>query len=71
MAEYFSQCDVAGDYDIDHHKLALEVESGHSISFPCEGCDNRAIYKDEDGKLYLLRINTNTRDETKNNICVV
>jgi len=22
---------------------------------PCEGCYNRAIYKDEEGKLYLLR----------------
>jgi len=71
MAEYCSQCNITGDLDIDLHKLALEVEEGHSFNFLCEGCDNRAIYKDEDEKLYLLRINTNTRDETKNNICVV
>ena len=55
MAEYCLQCNVTGDYDIDLHKLAFEVEEGHSINFLCEGCDNRAIYKDEEEKLYLLR----------------
>ena len=50
MAEYCLQCNVTGDYDIDLHKLAFEVEEGL-----CEGCDNRAIYKDEEEKLYLLR----------------
>ncbi len=56
MSEYCSQCSpFDGEYDIDLHILALEVKPGHSINFLCEGCDKRAIYKDEDGKLYLLR----------------
>ena len=49
------KCNVTGDYDIDLHKLALNVDEGHSIGFLCEGCYNRAIYKDEEGKLYILR----------------
>ena len=55
MAEYCSQCMFLGEYDIDLQMLALELEPGHSINFLCEGCENRAIYKDEEGKLYLLR----------------
>jgi 5-methylcytosine-specific restriction endonuclease McrA len=53
MAEYCSQCNLLGDYDIDLHKLALKLKRGHSINFLCEGCNNRAIYKDEEGRLYL------------------
>jgi hypothetical protein len=56
MSEYCSQCNpFVSEYDIDLHILALKVEPGHSINFLCEGCDNRALYKDEDGKLYILR----------------
>ena len=55
MVEYCSQCNVTGEFDIVLHKIALEVEEGHSIYFLYEGCNNMAINKDDEGKLYLLR----------------
>jgi len=55
MAEICSQYNITVDYDIDLHKLALIVKEGHSINFLCEGCNNRAIYKDEEGRLYIAK----------------
>jgi hypothetical protein len=42
-------------YDIDLFTIALETKRGYSTSFICEGCNNRAIYKDEEGLLYLVK----------------
>ena len=58
MSEYCSQCSPfkeSNDYDIDLIKLSLKVKRGRSINFLCEGCNNRAIYKDEKGFLYLAK----------------
>jgi len=41
--------------DIDLFDLALNLENGRSESFICEGCNNRAVYKDEEGFIYLAR----------------
>ena len=41
--------------DIDLFEIALDLENGRSESFICEGCNNRAVYKDEEGLLYLAR----------------
>lgn len=58
MAEFCSQC--ADKYfqhaDIDLFKISLRLKKGRSVSFLCEGCNNRAIYKDEEGKLYLAKL---------------
>ncbi len=67
MAEYCSQCSPFkeyGGYDFDLLKIAIELERGHSYSFVCEGCLNRAIYKDEDGQLWIYQVQQGT-DELK------
>lgn len=59
MSEYCSQCSPfkdRGGFDYNLIKIALELEQGHSYSFVCEGCLNRAIYKDEEGRLYLAQL---------------
>lgn len=56
MAEYCSQCSPFGDsFDYDLFKMALKLKKGYSTSFLCEGCENRAVYKDESGRLYLAK----------------
>lgn len=58
MAEYCSQCSPfkeEGEFDFDLFKLALKVKRGHSLNFLCEGCNNRGIYKDEQGLIYLVK----------------
>lgn len=58
MADYCSQCtpfNKKREYDIDLFTIALELERGYSTSFLCEGCNNRALYKDEEGLLYLVK----------------
>jgi hypothetical protein len=58
MAEYCSQCTPFKKrrmYDIDLFAIARELERGYSTSFLCEGCNNRALYKDEQGLLYLVK----------------
>lgn len=58
MAEFCSQCSPfkeQGEWDIDLAEIALDLENGHSESFICEGCNNRAVYKDEDGNLFLAK----------------
>ena len=44
-----------GEYDFDLFKMAIKVKRCRSISFICEGCNNRAFYKDEKGILYLVK----------------
>jgi hypothetical protein len=56
MAEYNSQCSpFEGKCDFDLFKISLHLKRGHSVNFLCEGCNNRAVYKDEEGKLYLAK----------------
>lgn len=56
MAEYCSQCSpFDGAYDIDLLKIVLKLKPGRSFSFLCEGCYNRAVYKDENGNLFLAK----------------
>ena len=57
MAEYCSQCSpFENEFDIDLFKTALKLKNGNSESFICEGCNNRAVYKDETGKVYLAKL---------------
>lgn len=57
MAEYCSKCSpFGGEFDIDLFKIALKIENGRSESFICEGCNIRAVYKDEVGNVYLARL---------------
>ncbi len=65
MSEYCSQCSPfkeEGEYDIDLFEIALNLEQGRSESFICEGCNNRGVYKDEKGNLFLAK---NENGETK------
>jgi hypothetical protein len=58
MSEYCSQCSPfkkQGEWDIDLIKIALHLKNGHSKNILCEGCSNRAIYKDEEGHLFLAK----------------
>jgi len=55
MAEYCSQCTPQKGFDIDLFEISLKLERGYSTAFICEGCNNRAIYKDEQGLIYLVR----------------
>lgn len=60
MSDFCSQCSPFKDeYDIDLFKIAIRLKRGHSKDFVCEGCSNRAIYKDEDGRIYLIRYEEN------------
>ena len=56
MAEYCSQCSpFENEFDIDLFRIAINVKKGHSINLLCEGCNNKAIYKDEEGLIYLVK----------------
>lgn len=56
MAEYCSQCSpFKNHFDIDLFQIALKLNRGYSRGFICEGCSNRAIYKDEQGLVYLVK----------------
>lgn len=56
MAEFCSQCSpFNGAFDINLFKIATSLKNGYSQNFLCEGCNNRAVYKDEDGALYLAK----------------
>lgn len=59
MAEFCSQCspfEDGGAFEFDLVEIALGLKEGWSVSFLCEGCRNRAVYKDETGQLFLERI---------------
>lgn len=64
MAEFCSQCSPFEVFDFDLQRMALDLKKGHSVNFLCEGCNNRAIYKDEEGRLYLAK---NEKGKTKLN----
>jgi hypothetical protein len=54
MADFCSQCSpFEGEFDIDLKEIAIDLEPGHSESFLCEGCNNRAVYKDLAGFIYI------------------
>jgi len=55
MSEYCSQCSPFEEYDIDLFQIALSLDNGRSENILCEGCNIVAIYKDEDGNLYLAK----------------
>ena len=56
MAEYCSQCSpFENEFDIDLFRIAIKVKKGHSINLLCEGCNNKTIYRDEDGLIYLVK----------------
>jgi len=57
MAEYCSQCSpYKAEHDHDLLALALALTPGHTSSFLCEGCANRAIYRDEEDRIYLAKL---------------
>ena len=63
MAEYCSQCSpFKNEFDINLLRIAMKLKNGRSINFVCEGCNNRAVYKDETGNLFLAK---KERDEIK------
>lgn len=56
MAECCSQCTpFKNEFDFDLFDIALNLEKGYSENFLCEGCENRAVYKDENGNLFLAK----------------
>ena len=59
MAEYCSQCSPfkeQKEWDIDLFLIALVLKNGRSESFICEGCNNRAVYRDENGFYFLGKL---------------
>jgi hypothetical protein len=56
MAEYCSDCAPFDGYDINLFKMALKLKRGYEERILCEGCYIRAIRKDEDGNLFLIRL---------------
>ncbi len=59
MAEHCSKCSpykAQGEHDYDLLALALDLSPGHSTTFLCEGCANRAIYRDEEDRIYLAKL---------------
>ncbi len=56
MAEYCSQCSPFGEADYNLTKMAIQLKRGHSFNFLCEGCSNKAIYKDNEGQLWVYQI---------------
>lgn len=71
MAEYCSQCSpfkAQGKFDINLFKIALKFNRGNSTSFICEGCNNKGIYKDEQGLIYLVKEESNELKFTLINI---
>lgn len=56
MAEFCSECTQFEYPDIDLFRIALNLGPGRSESFICEGCNNRAVYKDYGGRLFLAKV---------------
>ncbi len=58
MTDYCSQCcsNFGIKTDIDLFMIALKLKPGRNQSFICEGCNNRAILKDRNGKIFLGKI---------------
>lgn len=55
MAEFCSICEP-NYFDINLPEMALDLEPGHSENILCEGCNVRALYKDESGILFLAKL---------------
>lgn len=56
VTRYCSQCSPFKYlWDIDLFNIAINLEPGHSENFICTGCNNRSVYKDEKGYLYLAK----------------
>jgi hypothetical protein len=69
MCEYCSQCrPFEKSFDIDLFQIALKLKRGYSTGFLCEGCTNRAVYKDEEGLIYVVRFEKNDYNYYKVNI---
>ena len=57
MAEFCSLCTIYEDeIDFDLFQIALNLENGISEPILCEGCNIRAIYKDENGNLFVIKL---------------
>lgn len=60
MAEYCTICfdeDISTGYDFNLYEIAKKLKVGYTKTFLCEGCNRRAISKDEHGELELGRDN--------------
>lgn len=69
MAEYCSQCSpFQGEFDIDLFRVALDLKQGYVKKFLCGGCNNRGIYKDEQGLIYLVKSESNELNFVQVNI---
>ena len=52
MSEFCSSCFEDGThmgYDIDLYREAKNLKKGYTFSFLCEGCNRRAIARDDEG----------------------
>jgi hypothetical protein len=57
MADFCSNCsEYTGGYDIDPFKIALKLKRGKQKPIFCEGCYIRGIRKDQDGNLFLIKL---------------
>ena len=57
MADFCSQCSpFDNEYDIDLFKIALKLQKGASENILYEGCNIRVVYKDEEGLVYLGKL---------------
>jgi hypothetical protein len=57
MAEFCSQCSLQQSVDIINlYEIAIKLKEGQSESFYCSGCNNRTLFKDETGNIYLGKI---------------
>ena len=57
MAEFCSQCspfENRSDYNL--YRIGKKLKKGRSFTFLCEGCNNRGLYKNETGDLFLLKM---------------
>lgn len=55
MAEFCSDCSPFDEFDINLFTIALDLKPGHSETILCEGCNIKAVYKDEEGLVYLAK----------------
>ena len=58
MSEYCSSCyeeDIHSGIDINLYDMAYELKKVYMMSFLCEGCNRRAISKEEGGTYQIAR----------------
>jgi len=48
--------DIHVGYDIDLYRIACRLKRGYMSSFLCEGCNRRAISKEEDGTYQIAHV---------------